>query len=227
MRYKVPFVGIPIFNVNNNCSSGSSALMLAKSLVLSGQHKCVMALGFEKMERGLSERFPEKQSPVARHFDRLVELTGDTSILPSMNRMTSDVIKMFAYAAREYMREYPECTREDLAQIACKNREHARVNPKAMFYGKPSLDPKVAKDEAPMYDPITRHQSSMTADGSACAIVCSEGFLRTALGTRLRDRAVPILAQRMCTDLESSFHGTVGSLCGYEMAKKAARQCFE
>lgn len=49
--YEVGMTGIPIFNVNNNCSTGSSALMLAKLHVEAG-HDCVLALGFEKMERG-------------------------------------------------------------------------------------------------------------------------------------------------------------------------------
>lgn len=44
--------GIPVFNVNNNCSTGSSALMLAKEFVETGISDCVLALGFEKMEKG-------------------------------------------------------------------------------------------------------------------------------------------------------------------------------
>lgn len=47
--------GIPVFNVNNNCSTASSAMFLARVLVQSGQYDCVMALGFEKMERNLSQ----------------------------------------------------------------------------------------------------------------------------------------------------------------------------
>ena len=36
--------GVPVFNVNNNCSSGSTALMLARHLVQSG-YDCVLAVG--------------------------------------------------------------------------------------------------------------------------------------------------------------------------------------
>lgn len=43
--YELGMTGVPIFNTNNNCSSGSSALMLAKKLVESGSYDCVMALG--------------------------------------------------------------------------------------------------------------------------------------------------------------------------------------
>jgi acetyl-CoA acetyltransferase len=41
--------GIPIYNVNNNCATGSSALLLAKNLVEGGLYECALALGFEKM----------------------------------------------------------------------------------------------------------------------------------------------------------------------------------
>lgn len=50
--YEVGMTGIPIFNVNNNCSTGSSALLLAAEMIESGKNDCVLAVGFEKMERG-------------------------------------------------------------------------------------------------------------------------------------------------------------------------------
>lgn len=49
--YQIGLTGIPIYNISNNCSTGSSALFLAKQLVENG-NDCVLALGFEKMERG-------------------------------------------------------------------------------------------------------------------------------------------------------------------------------
>lgn len=50
--YEVGMTGIPIFNVNNNCSTGASALIMAKQVIESGNADCVLAVGFEKMERG-------------------------------------------------------------------------------------------------------------------------------------------------------------------------------
>jgi acetyl-CoA acetyltransferase len=50
--YELGLTGIPVVNVNNNCSTGSSALYLAKSAIESGKYNCVLALGFEKMQRG-------------------------------------------------------------------------------------------------------------------------------------------------------------------------------
>lgn len=50
--YEVGMTGIPVYNVNNNCSTGSSALYLGKQIIESGNADCVLACGFEKMERG-------------------------------------------------------------------------------------------------------------------------------------------------------------------------------
>lgn len=47
--YEVGMTGVPVYNVNNNCATGSTALHLAKNFVQGGVYDCVMALGFEKM----------------------------------------------------------------------------------------------------------------------------------------------------------------------------------
>ena len=50
--YQMGLTGIPIFNVNNNCATGSSALYMGNQLIAGGIADCVLALGFEKMQRG-------------------------------------------------------------------------------------------------------------------------------------------------------------------------------
>jgi len=50
--YEVGMTGIPIYNVNNNCSTGSTALYLGKQIIESQNAQCVLVLGFEKMESG-------------------------------------------------------------------------------------------------------------------------------------------------------------------------------
>ena len=52
--YEVGMTGIPIYNVNNNCSTGSSALHMAQKFIEGGLYDCVMALGFERMEKGIN-----------------------------------------------------------------------------------------------------------------------------------------------------------------------------
>ncbi|KAK7100663.1 hypothetical protein V1264_023576 [Littorina saxatilis] len=194
--YELGLTGIPVFNVNNNCSSGSTGLMMARRFVQSGVDDCVLAIGFEKMEGGLSERYTDRISPVGRHMDHMVAMGADPGLIqPRMNHMTSDVIKMFAYAAREYMDLYPEKA-PDVKSIATK---------------------------AVLCHPITFGMTAATADGSAAAIVCSEAFVKRH---GLENKAVEILAQHMVTDLPSSFGKSFRDLCGYSMAKKAAQRCY-
>lgn len=67
--------GIPIYNVNNNCATGSSALHLAKNMVAGGVYSCVLAAGFEKMARGsLSATFNDRTNPVQHLLEKTVEL---------------------------------------------------------------------------------------------------------------------------------------------------------
>jgi Acetyl-CoA acetyltransferase len=47
--YGVGLSGLPVVNVNNNCSTGSTALWLARQAVAGGMAECVLALGFEQM----------------------------------------------------------------------------------------------------------------------------------------------------------------------------------
>lgn len=182
------------------------------------------------MERGLSEKYNDRISPVGRHFDRITELGAPDQILPQMNKMTSEVIRMYAFAAQEYLRKYPgQCSKEDFARIAVKNREHGIQNPRACFYGTAPLSLEKALTDRILCDPITVHQSSLTADGSACAIVCSQRFLEGKVSYDKRPRAIQILGQQMSTDLPSSFSKDKGfmSLSGYDMAKSAAAKCYQ
>ena len=49
--YRLGMSGIPVINVNNNCSTGSTALFLARQTVECGVAECVLALGFEPMQK--------------------------------------------------------------------------------------------------------------------------------------------------------------------------------
>src|SRR5581483_11739133 len=62
--YPVGMSGIPIVNVNNNCSTGSTALFLARQAVASGAADCVLVLGSEQMKPGaLGSVFDDRPSP--------------------------------------------------------------------------------------------------------------------------------------------------------------------
>lgn len=75
--YEVGLSGCPIYNVNNNCSTGSTALMLAKQIIETGNNDCVLAVGFEKMERGsLSSKFDDRTNPMDKHVELMADIAG-------------------------------------------------------------------------------------------------------------------------------------------------------
>lgn len=62
--------GVPVYNVNNNCASGSTAMHMAKNFVEGGIYECVMALGFEKMQVGsLAKGYPDRAHPLDKTFN--------------------------------------------------------------------------------------------------------------------------------------------------------------
>ncbi|PQP54085.1 lipid-transfer protein, partial [Mycolicibacterium austroafricanum] len=81
--YDVGLTAIPIVNVNNNCSTGSSALWLARQAIESGAADCVLALGFEQMQRGaLGSKWPDRPSPFERFDEATRALQGWDDIAP-------------------------------------------------------------------------------------------------------------------------------------------------
>src|ERR1700712_4776641 len=73
--YELGMTGIPVVNVNNNCSTGSSALYLAARAIKGGLADCVMALGFEKMQPGaLAIGADDRESPLGNPVKALAEI---------------------------------------------------------------------------------------------------------------------------------------------------------
>ncbi len=80
--------GIPIFNVNNNCSTGSTALYLAHQAIKGGQAHCVLALGFDKMFTGsLKSFFDDRSNPLEKFIVKDIEIRGDSSKTPMAPRL--------------------------------------------------------------------------------------------------------------------------------------------
>lgn len=162
------------------------------------------------MERGLSEKYNDKISPVGRHMDHMVDIGAKPGIIqPHFNAMTSDVIKLFAYAAREYMEKNKDCKMADFVNISYKNRKQGAQNPRACFQ-KPATKQKIQERE--LCHPIYAGMAAPTADGGAAAIVCNQKFLDRY---QLKHRAVEIVAQHMVTDMPSSFGRSFMDLSGY------------
>ncbi|WP_328938681.1 lipid-transfer protein [Streptomyces tauricus] len=216
--YELGLSGVPVYNVNNNCATGATALMLARQFVEGGASDCVLALGFEKMTRGAlgggSDGGDFKTSPVARHYAVMAARHGF--------EMTPPTAQIFGNAAREHMEKYGT-TQAQLAAVGAKNHRHSVNNPYAQFQDEYSLDEILAART--VHSPLTKLQCSPTSDGAAAAVVVSERFVeRHGLG----ERAVEIVAQAMTTDTEESFaSGSCVDVVGQPMSRAAARQVYD
>ena len=129
--YELGMTGIPIYNVNNNCSTGSTALYGAARSIRGGLADCALAIGFEKMEKGsLGAKFNDRELPTARHFVKLGELFQFEAAPPAP--------MMFGMAGREHMRSFGS-TPEHFAWIGYKNHKHSVNNPYAQFQDRKSV----------------------------------------------------------------------------------------
>ncbi len=210
--YDVGLTGIPVVNVNNNCSTGSTALFLARQAVAGGLADCVLALGFEKMEKGaLGMKYTDRTNPLEKHAAVMGEVQGfNQAPVPA---------QMFGGAGREYRWRYGT-KRETFGRISEKARRHAANNPYALFNQVLSLDEIMGSDE--VFDPLTRFQCCPPTCGAAAAIVCSDDFARR----RGIANPVYIAGQAMTTDYASSFGDSMIKMVGYDMAVEAGKKVY-
>jgi acetyl-CoA acetyltransferase len=213
--YGVGLTGIPVFNVNNNCSTGSSALFLARQAVESGMIECAIALGFEQMVPGaLKSQWDDRPSPMNRFAE---VMTAHQGFEPEKPRAA----QFFGGAGRDHMARFG--TRADtFGRISVKARQHAARNPLAVFRQTLTLDEVMAS--ATVFDPLTRFQCCPPTCGAAAAVVCSAAFAQK----HGLDRRVVIAAQAMTTDTPSTFESDdMLRVVGYDMSAAAARQVYE
>ena len=214
--YKLGLTGIPVLNVNNNCSTGSSALFMARQAIKGGIADCALAVGFEKMERGsITFKYQDRAAALDEHLDRMALIRAPEQSPPAP--------MMFGNAGRDHMERYGSKP-EHYAWIGWKNHKHSVNNPYAQFQTEYSMD---EIRSAPMiHEPLTKLQCSPTSDGAAAAIVASERFVDKH---ELWDQAIEIAGQAMVTDLSSSLDETADcmKLVGYDMSREAARIAYE
>ncbi len=212
--YEVGLTGIPVFNVNNNCSTGSSALMLANQAVAGGAAECVLVVGFEQMAKGaLASKWTDRTNPLDRHANLMNAVQGFTQAPPAA--------QMFGGAGREYQWKHGT-ERETFAKISVKARKHAAKNPYALFREELSVDQIMASPE--VFDPLTRYQCCPPTCGAAAAVICSHEF---ALSQGRSDE-VYIAGQAMTTDFQSSFdESSMIKMVGFDMTQSAAESVYE
>ena len=213
--YDVGMSGIPIVNVNNNCSTGSTALFLARQAVASGAAEAVLALGFEHMSPGaLGAVFGDRPSPFDRFDQATEELVGHAEIPLAL--------RYFGGAGLAHMQQFG--TRlETFAAIRAKASRHAANNPLALFRKEVTTEDVMA---APMlWDGVmTRLMACPPTCGAAAAVVCSDAYAQK----HGLNRSVRIRAQAMTTDQAQTFEAhDMREVVGFSMAKNAARKVYE
>merc|ERR1712198_477660 len=213
--YPLGMTGIPVYNVNNNCATGSSALFLANQLVTGGISDCVLALGFEKMQKGsLSATFSDRAQPVQKHVEAMMNVRDLESapIAP----------QLFGNAGREHMEKYGTKP-EHFAKIAWKNHKHSVNNPFSQFRDEYSME---QINGAPMiHEPLTKLHCCPTSDGSAAAVIVSEKFVKEK---GLENRAVEIVGMEMSTDLPQALEGkSCIQAVGFDMTKNAVNKLYK
>jgi acetyl-CoA acetyltransferase len=213
--YGVGLTGIPVFNLNNNCSTGSSALFLARQAVESGMIECAIALGFEQMVPGaLKGAYDDRPSPMTRFAEAM---TAHQDYQPGAPRAA----QFFGGAGMDYMKQHG-IRADTFGRISVKARQHAARNPMAVFRQTLTLDEVMASPT--VFGPLTRYQCCPPTCGAAAAIVCSADFAKR----HKLDMRVVIAAQAMTTDTPSTFESDdMRRVVGYDMTASAARQVYE
>ncbi|WP_299976718.1 lipid-transfer protein [uncultured Pseudoteredinibacter sp.] len=210
--YDAFMTGIPVINVNNNCSSGSTALYLARQAVESGAAECVLAFGFEEMQPGaLSSHWDDRESP----FDNFLTVL-DKAEYPAAPL----ALRCFGAAGHHYMEKYG-ATRDIFAKVSVKTRNHALNNPLSLF-NTPLTEEQVLGDKVVFMDYLTRTMCCPPTCGAGAAIVCSEEFAKK----HNIDGGVKILSQAMATDTPQTWDNPI-DLIGADMTRRASKQVFE
>jgi sterol carrier protein 2 len=213
--YEAGMTGIPIINVNNNCSTGSTALFLARQAIESGAIDCALAVGFEQMQPGALVTHWTDRPNTFEKFDQLCDEVAGGEGLPL-------ALRYFGGAGKEHMEKYGTKL-ETFAKIRAKASRHAANNPLALLR-------KVLTAEDVMQSPelwpgvLTRLMACPPTCGGAAAILVSEEFAaRKGLSPK-----VQILAQSMVTDFPSTFETkSMIDLVGFNLTSDAAKQVYE
>ncbi|MTV13945.1 MULTISPECIES: lipid-transfer protein [Bradyrhizobium] len=213
--YPVGMTGIPIVNVNNNCSTGSTALFLARQAIESGAADCVMALGFEQMKPGaLGAVFTDRPSAFD-DFDAAADKLVDAPGVPL-------ALRYFGGAGLSHMKKYGTPL-SAFAKVRAKASRHAKNNPLALFRKEVTAD-DVMNDQVIWPGVMTRLMACPPTCGGAAAILVSEKFAdQHGLNKQVR-----IAAQAMTTDTPSTFGASdMMQVVGYDMARDAAKKVYE
>ncbi|GAB1210176.1 hypothetical protein APSETT445_008966 [Aspergillus pseudonomiae] len=212
--YQFGMTGIPIYNTNNNCATGSAGLHLARTLVKGGSADCVLVVGFEQMRPGSIKSVWDDRPSAVGPSTRLMEEVHGKDPAPRN-------AQYFGHAGREYMTKYG-AKAEDFAEIARISHEHSQRNPYAQFRTPYTLEQ--IQNSGTIFAPLTKLQCSPTSDGAAAAVIVSQRFLDAR--PQLKSQAILIAGQQLLTDGPEVYSRSAIDLVGFQMSKQAAERAM-
>jgi acetyl-CoA acetyltransferase len=195
LQKQIGQTGIPVYNVQNACATGATALRTAIMSVKAGESDFGLAVGVEKLAGagllgggGQAKKDGNEWAPSGR-FGAVAPIDGriGTATMPGT----------FAQIGMEYGHKYGGTTFELFAKISEKNHAHSTLNPLAAYTKRMSLD-DIMNDVMISY-PNTRSMCSANCDGAAAAVVVSGSKLKT-LSLEQQRRAVKVSASILTTD---------------------------
>ena len=193
----------PTFYIESICSSSSTGLRVAWSLIKSGLHQVVAVIGFQKMSELTSREAAERMG------------RGDDIMFGSPLGITMPA--GYAMYARAHMDKYGT-TEEDLALIRVKNSSYGAMNPKATYRKALSLEEILTSDV--ICSPLKKYDCCANADGSSCLLVASAEKAK-----KITSKPVWIMGIGMGTsELNLSARESLTSL---GCAREAARQAYQ
>jgi acetyl-CoA acetyltransferase len=183
--------GVPVFNVENACATGSTAFHQACALVTAGAYDVALVCAFEKLYDQDKARSLAAYGGGVDVEQAMAMLADAQQGAPDGGPSRSIFMDLYASAARADMEEHGT-TVEQIAGVSVKSSFHGSLNPRAQFREALSLDDVLS---APMIaPPLTRPMCSPIGDGAAAAVVVSPAKA-AALG--LADQAVRVVASEL------------------------------
>ena len=194
---KIGIEGVPVYNIENACASGSSGFNLAVQSLKAGTTDVALALGAEKMnipDKARSFALFEAGWDVSRaeeNYQTLVKMGEGVEVPPGTesDKPYSKFMAIYAAMCRSHMREYGT-TQRQIASVSAKNHCHSVHNPFSQFRKAFSIDEILAAP--PITYPITLPMCAPLSDGAAAAILCTEaGLIRIGAD---RSRCIKVAA---------------------------------
>ncbi|HWM82264.1 MAG TPA: thiolase family protein [Pseudolabrys sp.] len=189
--------GMSIINIENACSSSSSALAEAWTAVASGRHDIVVVIGVEKLTK-----FGGGTLPLEREDWEV----NQGQVMPAV----------YAMRAKRYMHEYGLTDRQ-LAEVSVKAHDHGALNPNAQIRKRVTVEEVMAA--RPVADPFTLWHCCPTGDGAAALVIAAADVARS-----YRTNAVRIVASEVTSGLYTNGHR---DMTWAELTARGAHEAYE